>query len=487
MLDDAQHVDALSGAASSLPGEVKAWLFPCAIFLFYLYPCALLAWTVLEGMQAGRSSATPHGARCLRRCCLRSDGPPEVKQQAERSSEAGGRNPRSSEDPEPKEACSDACQRSSRRCLYRTSVLDPLVKVVVRCSNFVQPVSCGAAMVVFCLRLIFYSLMLSPWFLQIGYKYFHDPRIRRGIRYGSKPRNYLDIYFPAEAMLDVVAGSAPKFPVVVTVMGGGWVIGHRLWNVLLGMRLAQAGVLVVGVDYRNFPAAHMGDMVKDVDSAIGWVLTNISSYGGDTGNVVLIGQSAGAHLEALALVERSIAEAQGIGGPTAHSWLLKDIKGFFGISGPYDLVALQAHLKLRGVYPFLPHLCVDGDIATYSPTRLLASIEWNTLPARSRPKMPPVYLFSGQDDRSVPPTSSVCFAKALQDAGFPEVTVELRPGMRHAEPVVEDPLTGGDVQVKLVLPLLLDATERCDFASLPPPYPQVPKCIARLALRIMPF
>lgn len=342
-------------------------------------------------------------------------------------------------------------------------------------------------MVVFCLRLILYSLMLSPWFLQIGYKYFHDPRIRRGIRYGSKPRNYLDIYFPAEAMLAVVDGTAPKIPVVVTVMGGGWVIGHRLWNVLLGMRLAQAGVIVVAVDYRNFFSAHMGEMVKDVDCAIGWVLTNISSYGGDTGNVVLIGQSAGAHLEAMALVERSIAEAQGICGPNARTWFLKDIKGFFGISGPYDLVALQAHMKLRGVYPFLPHLCVDGDIARYSPTRLLASIEWNTLAAGSRPKMPPVYLFSGQDDRSVPPTSSVCFAKALQEAGFPEITVELRPGMRHAEPVVEDPLTGGDVQVKLVLPLLLDASRRCDLASLPPPYPQVPKCIARLALRIMPF
>lgn len=42
-------------------------------------------------------------------------------------------------------------------------------------------------------------------------------------------------------------------------------------------------------------------MLEDVNTGIAWVMEHVASFGGDPSNVTLVGQSAGAHLGALAL------------------------------------------------------------------------------------------------------------------------------------------------------------------------------------------
>lgn len=37
--------------------------------------------------------------------------------------------------------------------------------------------------------------------------------------------------------------------------GGAWTIGYKAWGALLAERLSAAGVLVLSLDYRNFPQA----------------------------------------------------------------------------------------------------------------------------------------------------------------------------------------------------------------------------------------
>lgn len=44
------------------------------------------------------------------------------------------------------------------------------------------------------------------------------------------------------------------------------------------------------------------DMLEDINTGVGWILRRIHVYGGDRKNVFLSGQSAGAHLAAVAML-----------------------------------------------------------------------------------------------------------------------------------------------------------------------------------------
>ena len=101
-------------------------------------------------------------------------------------------------------------------------------------------------------------------------------------------------------------------PIVVFLTGGAWIIGHRMWGALLGRAIVPFGVLVVVPDYGNFPSADVGDMVDDVDACLRWVFKRAYEYDGDADRVVLIGQSAGAHVGAVAVARRALDCLRGV-------------------------------------------------------------------------------------------------------------------------------------------------------------------------------
>jgi acetyl esterase/lipase len=91
---------------------------------------------------------------------------------------------------------------------------------------------------------------------------------------------------------------------VVDLHGGGWVVGSAALNDTLTGHLAQAGMAVVSVDYRLLDETTpvlMPDAVADCAAALRWALDEgRARFGVD--RVFLIGESAGAHLAALALI-----------------------------------------------------------------------------------------------------------------------------------------------------------------------------------------
>jgi len=272
-------------------------------------------------------------------------------------------------------------------------------------------------------------------------------------------------------------------PVVVAVMGGAWVIGHRAWSAALAARLKEAGVMVVAVDYRNWPCAQVDDMLDDVGSAMDWVFANIADLGGDPASVAMVGQSAGAHLSASFLLRRCAREVQEQVAQGKDAWSVRSMKGFIGVSGVYDLSALNSEMDKRGLYPFLPHMCADGDLKRYSPTWLLTDAA-----PQMAALMPQVRLLHGEADCSAPSSQTTCFAKALRAAGIEVAASDVRPGMRHTEPVVEDPLTGGDMQLEYILPCLLGKEEaKRRLESLPPVWPQAPRFLVDMMRPVMPF
>lgn len=349
----------------------------------------------------------------------------------------------------------------------------------------------GAVATFFALRLALFALLLLPVFVQLVYVYFRSKRIRRRIRFGPNMRNFCDIYCPPEA-LAAMRGEGPKVPVVVGIMGGAWVIGHRAWNMQLGLRLTDIGVLFVAIDYRNFPVGRVSDMVEDLSRGLAWTFEHIASYGGDPENVAMIGQSAGAHLSALLLLENSLVEARQesimMACGKAASWSVSDLKGCFLVSGPYDLVDLEPHLNSRGLYSrILRHFCDGGDLVGSSPARIFDSREWAEFGAAAASRFPPLHLLHGTHDKTVPLRSTTKFAESLRAAGVKSVEVELLEGVAHAEIVVEGPMKGEEYQVRPLMPFLFGDGWRKHFDQLPELRPMCPKPIINLASWVMPF
>jgi len=317
----------------------------------------------------------------------------------------------------------------------------------------------GIIAVWFGFRLIIFSIMLLPPLVGCMLKYYHDKRIHRRIRFGPADREYLDIYVPKEAV-DAQRGKGEKVPVVIAVMGGAFIIGHRGYNAQLGMKLMEHGVITVGIDYRNFPRGLIADMVEDVSRGVRWVFQNIEVYGGDVNNMMLLGQSAGAHLTAMLLLEHCLLQckAEANNDDTMprfkEVWSVRQLKGYLGVSGPYELEKLGPHLASRGLYPKIMHHLTGGDLSGCSPERLLDTEEWSAVKEQAADLLPPIHLFHGYEDKAVPVWSSSDFAEMLDAVGVKNVTLDLRRGMRHTYPVIEGPMKRHDVQCEIILPIL---------------------------------
>ena len=203
---------------------------------------------------------------------------------------------------------------------------------------------------------------------------------------------------PLEADVYAPETAAPA-PVIICMHGGGWKGGARRTYRFLGPWLADAGYLVVSIDYRlvsgtanRYPAA-----VDDVRSALAYVRANAAALNADVGRIALMGDSAGAHLAALV----------GLAGAAVST-----IVGVFGV---YDLAAHWQH-----------------DIASRPDDNLVAGFLGTPLSADRRLYFEAsplsyvthsnnaisVFLGWGTNDDLVLPEQSETFLLALKQAGF---------------------------------------------------------------------
>lgn len=128
-------------------------------------------------------------------------------------------------------------------------------------------------------------------------------------------------YFGVEATsedclyLNIWAPKAPraKLPVVVWIYGGGFNIGSAGMANYSGEPLAREGVVRVNLAYRVGPLGFLAHPelsregggasgnygLMDQIAALAWVKRNIARFGGDPGNVTIVGQSAGSMSVAL--------------------------------------------------------------------------------------------------------------------------------------------------------------------------------------------
>jgi para-nitrobenzyl esterase len=112
---------------------------------------------------------------------------------------------------------------------------------------------------------------------------------------------YLNVYEPGDTK------KGAKLPVMVWIHGGAFIFGSG--SAYDGSQFARQGVIVVTVNYRlgragwfahpaltaENPKGPLGNYgLMDQIAALEWVKANIKEFGGDTKNVTIFGESAGA-------------------------------------------------------------------------------------------------------------------------------------------------------------------------------------------------
>ena len=142
----------------------------------------------------------------------------------------------------------------------------------------------------------------------------------------------------------VPPGAKPcdKLPVVVWIHGGGFQEGSINFDVYSGEPLAKKGVIFVGISYRvnifgnlahpelTASSGHNASGnygLMDQIAGLKWLQRNIAAFGGDPGNVTVMGQSAGA--TALALLEATPL-ARGL-----YAQVMAMSGGFHGVASPH--------------------------------------------------------------------------------------------------------------------------------------------------------
>lgn len=215
--------------------------------------------------------------------------------------------------------------------------------------------------------------------------------VQRSIEYGRAGTQNT----PLQLDFSAPSGEGP-FPAVIIVHGGGWIGGHRQFSVEpLFDPLQNAGFAWFSISYRlATDLLQFGVAVDDVQTAVDFVRKNADKYNVDPNRIVLLGESAGAHLAALA-VERKP----------------QSVAAVVAMYPPTDLVSLAENA--RAIPDSIRNLVraagmetlIRGYLREMSPIDHIA------------PGLPPFLLVHGTADTVVPFDQSERMLKKLRESG----------------------------------------------------------------------
>lgn len=220
--------------------------------------------------------------------------------------------------------------------------------------------------------------------------------IARDVPYGPNIRQRLDVYAPRR--------TDGPLPIITFFYGGSWNEGDRHSYRFVGRFLASRGFLVVVPDYRLIPEVTYPDFLSDSASAITWTAANAQSFGGDPGRLAVMGHSAGAYNAVMTALDPSL-------GATPL------IRAAVGLSGPYDFLpfSVPATQQAFGGAKHKP---------STQPVNLVT------------PQAPPMFLATGDADRTVLPRNTGALATRLREAGV-AVVERHYAGLGHAGLLLE--------------------------------------------------
>lgn len=275
---------------------------------------------------------------------------------------------------------------------------------------------------------------------------------RSGIRYGSSPRQVLDVWRRHDQW------DRPA-PVLLFLPGGAWLhSGRVMQGYALLAEMARRGWLCLSAEYRVAPRYRWPCHVEDALAAVSWARTHAAEYGGDAGFVAVAGASAGGHLAALAgLCPDDPAFLSRV--PTHADSAVNAVIGLYGrydwadraTRERHDFVAFVQNVVVRG------RNGVDVDAVCRDASPIV----------RAHPGSPPFLVIHGTHDRVIPVGEARAFVARMREVSRSDVRYLELPGAGHGFDLTDWRSTHAAVTASA---LFLEQARR---ANIRPPLPRV--------------
>jgi acetyl esterase/lipase len=254
--------------------------------------------------------------------------------------------------------------------------------------------------------------------------------------------NLLDLHVPE------MPGGRPM-PLLIWSSGSAWFGDDgKAGAAEIAEEFNHRGYVVAGVSVRSSPQVEFPAQLYDIRAAIRWLRANADDYRIDPDRIVIMGNSSGGWISAIAATTSDIEQLDGETDVEGVSSAVQAAVPFFP---PTDFLAMDSQtLEQKELHdlPYLP-IVVHDDPA--SPESSLIGCPIQTCPDKARAanpityvsgREPPIFILHGTIDPFLPPGQSRSLYEALRDAGSPAwfALVEGASHLVEAPPPPGDPL-----------------------------------------------
>ncbi len=220
------------------------------------------------------------------------------------------------------------------------------------------------------------------------------------------------------------AGTGP-FPAVIQVHGGAWNEKDRTDGQNTALDLAEAGIVVLAIDFRNAPEAPYPASLQDINYGIRWLKAHAAEFGSSAGQVGAYGTSSGGHQILLAAIRPDDPRYRAL--PLADAPDM-DAKLAFVVSGWGVLFPLERYklAKAKGN----DDLAKDHDRFFGSEATQIEATPALIIERGEKVYTPPALVFQGTKDQWTTVELAERFATDYRKAGG-SLDLLLLDGARH--------------------------------------------------------
>ncbi|GAA4294004.1 alpha/beta hydrolase [Aestuariibaculum suncheonense] len=159
----------------------------------------------------------------------------------------------------------------------------------------------------------------------------------------------LDIYQPKSS------NKKDTYPAILLIHGGGWLVGSKENQRVMGQNLALHGYVGIPVSYRlgfeaTYPAA-----VNDLKDAIIWIKKHAKKYRINPNKIVILGASAGAHLATLVGVTPNSSLY------STNSKISNEVQAIVNIDGVVSLIHPEAAAESKPGKTSMAGIWLNGE------------------------------------------------------------------------------------------------------------------------------